>query len=86
VEVHLIIVKCRTDYQNPLMGPELRVTGEVEVAAYDHCLMLYVRSGDGQFASIQLSSDSADEVAGVLRTVSDLVRRQVAAEAASKKL
>jgi hypothetical protein len=79
----MIIVKCRTDYRNPVM---LLETGEVEVKAYDHCLIVQIMSGDGQFTSIQLSPDSADEVAGAIRTVSDLVRRQVAAEAASKKL
>lgn len=82
----MIIVKCRTDYRNPVMGPQRLETGEVEVKAYDHCLIVYVQSGDGHTASIQLSPDSADEVAGALRTVSDLVRRQVVAEAASKKL
>lgn len=81
----MISVKCEHVYSNPLMGLQVIKTGDVDVKAYEDCLFLEVRVGDGQIATIQLSPDSADDVAGALRIIADRVRRQVAEQAVARK-
>lgn len=86
----MIRVRCRSedrwfkdgvDHYSPP-----RVTGEVEIRSVDErSLTLTVELADGMSFAIQISPDSADDVAGALRTVAERVRRQISEQRAAKK-